>query len=319
MRAFVTGASGFVGRWLVAHLEASGDDVVAIGHDVDIVDGDAVASAMDDAEPTVVYHLAGQAHVGQSWDAPAKTFEVNALGTVNVLAAAKRCSAMPRVVVVSSAEVYGKVRPEQVPLTEDAPLAPVSPYAASKVAAEFAAIQAHLGWGVEAVIARPFNHIGPGQSPAFVVSALAERIKAAAAAGERTIKIGNRTPRRDLTDVRDVVRAYRLLAERGRPGEVYNVCTGRDVVIGDLAQRMIELASPGAPIELVEDPELLRPVDVPVLRGDPTKLRRDTGWEPDIPLDATLEAVLAPASAAESGGAASAAESGGTDATQGVP
>lgn len=274
-----------------AHLEALGDEVLATGEDADVTDIDAIAAVVERFGPEAIYHLAGQAHVGKSWAAPAETYRVNVLGTVNVLDAARRIDPHPRVLVVSSAEVYGRVSPEQLPITETTPTRPMSPYAASKVGAEVAAQQAVLGFDVPAVVARPFNHIGPGQSPTFVVSALAKRIVDAERTGGTRLEMGNATPRRDLADVRDVVRAYRLLVEKGEPGEVYNVATGHDVVIGDLALRLIRLS--GLDLELVTDAVELRPADVPVLRGDPGKLQRATGWSPEVPLDQTLADVLA--------------------------
>jgi GDP-4-dehydro-6-deoxy-D-mannose reductase len=291
MRALVTGGQGFVGRWLADHLMAEGDDVVVTGEEVDVTDASAVRASIAAIEPEAIYHLAGLAHVGTSWSDPARVFQVNTIGAVNVLDAARRLENKPRVLIVSSAEVYGNVRPDQLPLAEDAPLMPVSPYAGSKVAAEFAARQAFLGYGLPVVIVRPFNHIGPGQSPAFVVSALARRIVEAERTGGRTLEMGNPTPRRDLTDVRDVVRAYRLLIEKAEPGETYNVSSGDDVMIGDLARRLIEVA--GAPLEIVTGATELRPVDVPVLRGDSGKLRKATGWEPAISLEQTLRDVIA--------------------------
>ena len=290
MRAYVTGGSGFVGTWLRAHLVDAGDEVVATGAEVDVTDTEAIAAALAQARPDAVYHLAGLAHVGRSWQDPVGYFRVNAAGTLNVLEGARRCSSPPRVVVVSSAEVYGAVRPEQLPVGEGEPLRPVSPYAAGKAAAELVAVQAHLGHGLAVVRARPFNHTGPGQAPTFVVPAFARRIVAAQRDGSGSLAVGNLSAARDLLDVRDVVRAYRLLAVGGQPGEVYNVCSGEAVVVGDLVRRMLELA--GADLDLVEDPELLRPVDLPVLRGDPTRLRESTGWRPEIGLDDTLRAVL---------------------------
>lgn len=290
MRAYVTGGSGFVGTWLRAHLEQMGDEVVATGAEVDVTDAEATAAAMVDSRPDAVYHLAGLAHVGRSWQEPAEYFRVNAGGTLSVLEAARRCARPPRVLVVSSAEVYGAVRPEQLPLGEGEPMRPVSPYAAGKAAAELVAVQAHLGHGLPVVRARPFNHTGPGQAPTFVVPAFARRIVAARREGSRQLKVGNLSAARDLLDVRDVVRAYRLLAVGGEAGEVYNVCSGEAVVVGDLVRRMLELAA--ADLELVEDPELLRPVDVPVLRGDAGRLRAATGWRPEVSLDETLRAVL---------------------------
>lgn len=290
MRALVTGGHGFVGRWLVSHLEEQGADVTATGEEVDVTDADKVREFVTGLAPDAVFHLAGQASVGRSWDAPSRTFAVNALGTLHVLDAARRLATMPRVLVVSSAEVYGAVTPDELPLREETPLRPVSPYAASKVAAEVIAQQAARGHGLPVVIARPFNHIGPGQSPAFVVAALAKRIVDAQRDGATKIEMGNPTARRDLTDVRDVVRAYALLIERGEAGEVYNVATGRDVRIGDLAELLV--AAAGGGIEVVTDAVEARPADVPVLRGDPSKLRAATGWTPQVPLEQTLGDVL---------------------------
>jgi GDP-4-dehydro-6-deoxy-D-mannose reductase len=289
VRAYVTGASGFVGSWLAAHLTEAGDILVGGSGEVDVTDPAAIAAAITDAAPEAVYHLAALAHVGRSWEEPARTFEVNAIGTVNVLAAASACSPMPVVVVVSSAEVYG-LPDGSAPVTETAPLRPVNPYAASKVAAEFAGLQAFLGRGVPVVRVRPFNHFGPGQSPDFVVSALARRIAEAERAGGGTVTVGNLSASRDFTDVRDVVRAYRLVAGGGVPGEVYNVASGRAVAIDDLVRRLAAMAT--ETVELVEDPQLFRPVDAPLLVGDATTLRSATGWEPVIPFEETLGAVL---------------------------
>jgi GDP-4-dehydro-6-deoxy-D-mannose reductase len=290
VRALVTGGRGFVGRWLCSHLEDTGDEVVATGHDVDVVDAGAVRRVVTEAAPDAVYHLAGLTHVGDSWGAPAETFRVNVLGTVHVLDAARACPVPPRVLVVSSAEVYGAVRPEELPVTEETPLRPITPYAGSKAAAEYAALQVHLGYGLHAVRVRAFNHAGPGQSPSFVVSALARRIAEAERVGARSVRVGNLDARRDLTDVRDVVRAYRLVVERGEAGAVYNVCSGRAVAVGELARRLLRLSH--GELELEPDPELVRPVEVPVLLGDPSRVTTVTGWTPEIPLDETLAAVL---------------------------
>jgi GDP-4-dehydro-6-deoxy-D-mannose reductase len=195
--------------------------------------------------------------------------------------------------VISSAEVYGAVTEADLPLTEESPLAPVSPYAASKVSAEFLAIQQHLAYGLETIRVRPFNHVGPGQSTDFAVAALAARIVAATKKGQSSIPVGNLSARRDLTDVRDVVRAYRMLVVDAPPGEVYNICSGHAVRIDELAQRLLTLA--GADLELRPDPDLVRPVDIPVLLGAPGKLEKHTGWHPEIDLDQTLSDVLAEA------------------------
>jgi len=293
MRALVTGASGFVGRHLVAHLEASGDEVVRLDRSedpgVDITDADAVGAAVADARPEVIYHLAGWADVGASWRNPREVLRVNAEGTLNVLEAA-RAAGVERVVAVASADVYGLVQEHELPLTETSPLRPTSPYAASKVAADAIAQQAFLGHGLAVVRVRPFNHLGPGQAEGFVAPAIAARVARAEREGQTEIPVGNLSARRDFTDVRDVVRAYRMLAIDGEPGEVYNVCSGRDVAISELADELARLAD--RPIRLVQDPELMRPVDLPVLRGDASKLTAATGWTPEVPLTQSLSDLL---------------------------
>jgi GDP-4-dehydro-6-deoxy-D-mannose reductase len=290
VRALVTGGKGFVGTWLTSHLRAMGDEVSTVDHEVDVTDAEAVRGAVLGAAPECIYHLAALTHVGRSWGDPDAVFLVNALGTLHLLDAARSCQPMPRVLLVSSAEVYGAVAEADLPVTEAAPLAPVTPYAASKVAAEYLGVQAQLAQGLPVLRVRPFNHIGPGQASGFVVPSLAERIVQAESTGTKTLGVGNLTARRDMTDVRDVVRAYRLLVERGRAGEVYNVCSGRALSIRQLAERMLELA--GADLELVTDPDLVRPVDVPVVCGHPGKLQTATGWSPEIDIDQTLRDVL---------------------------
>ena len=288
MRAYVTGGSGFVGTWLTRHLVDAGDEVVAAGPDVDVTHFGVIASDMAAAEPDVVYHLAALADVSKSWEDPAETLRVNTVGTLGVLEAARSCPAPPIVVLVSSGEVYGPGHGS--PIDERAPLRPVTPYAASKAAAELLGLQAHLGSGLRVVRARPFNHVGPGQTPSFVVSALAKRIVIAERSPGTTVAVGNLTPARDFTDVRDVVRAYRLLAELGTAGEVYNVCSGESVPIRQVAELLVGLAK--CEVVLKVDPALARPIDVPLVRGDATLLRGLTGWEPKIPLEVTLADVL---------------------------
>ena len=290
VRAVVTGGNGFVGTWLSEHLRACGDEVVSLDREVEITDVVAVREAVTAAAPDVLYHLAALTHVGRSWDGPGEVLRVNALGTLNVLEGARACSRVPRVLIVSSAEVYGSVPEYELPIHEGVPLAPVTPYGASKVAAEFLGIQAHLGYGLPVLRVRPFNHVGPGQAAGFVVASLASRIVEARRSGARSVPVGNLGARRDLTDVRDVVRAYRLLMEHGEPGEVYNVCSGHDVSISEVASRLLELA--GVDLQLEVDPALARPVDVPVLRGDYGKLHEATGWRPEIDFSKTLRDVL---------------------------
>ncbi|HEX9530333.1 MAG TPA: GDP-mannose 4,6-dehydratase [Acidimicrobiales bacterium] len=290
MRVYLTGGHGFVAQWLRRHLEAEGDQVVGSGAEVDVTDPAAIKEAVVAARPDAIYHLAAFTHVGRSWDDPVQVFTVNATGTVNVLQAARACPGPPRVLLVGSAEAYGPVKADQLPLTEDSPLMPVTPYALGKVAAEFAGIQAHLGYQLPVIRVRPFNHVGPGQSPDFVLSALAQRLVEAERTGAPSITVGNLAARRDFTDVRDVVRAYRLLVCGGQAGAVYNVCSGRDLSIAELADELVRLSGRG--VALVPDPELTRPVDIPVLRGDPRRLHLATGWEPTVPLEQTLLDVL---------------------------
>ena len=290
MRAVITGAAGFVGRHLISRLVLEGDEVVAVDREHDITEMDALVETFSAARPDAVYHLAALSHVGASWEDPADVLRVNVLGTNSVLAAARRAAPSATVLVVSSAEVYGVVTPEELPLTELAELRPGSPYAASKAAAEIVALQAAAGFGQRVVIARPFNHIGPGQSASFFVPAIARRLVEARRDGRTDVTIGNLTARRDFTDVRDVVRAYRLLARCGSSGVVYNVCTGIDVSVGSIADALRDLVFPEA--RFVEDPSLSRPLDIPVLRGDFTRLRQGTGWAPEIGLATTLRDVV---------------------------
>jgi GDP-4-dehydro-6-deoxy-D-mannose reductase len=292
VRALVTGAGGFVGAHLVRHLQEQGDEVVRLERredGVDITDAEAITDAVVAAKPEAIYHLAGAADVGGSWAEPRATFLANALGTLNVLEAARAAGA-ERVLAVSSADVYGRVSEDELPIREDQPLRPVSPYAASKVAADALAQQAWLGHGLPVIRVRAFNHLGPGQSDRFVAPSLAARIARNERDGGDEVPIGNLTPRRDVTDVRDVVRAYRLLMEVGEPGAVYNICSGHAVSVEHIAKTLLGMAA--RPMRLVVDPSLQRPVDIPVLVGDNTALRQATGWEPTIPLEQTLADVL---------------------------
>lgn len=291
MRALVTGSLGFAGTHLCAHLRASGDDVVGLDRDAgDLTEPGVVDRLVGSHAPEVIYHLAGASNVGRSWRHPIETWEANATATLRLLEAA-RTAGVRRVLLVSSAEVYGTVEESELPLDESSPVRPASPYAASKLAAEQVARQAHLGHGLETILVRAFNHVGPGQAPGFVAPAIATAIARNERDGGEEIPIGNLSARRDFTDVRDVARAYRLLMERGDAGETYCVCSGRDVAIQDLADTMVDMAE--RPMRLVTDPDRYRPVDIPVLRGDNTRIRETTGWEPTIDLADTLADLLA--------------------------
>ncbi len=236
------------------------------------------------------YHLAGQASVAQSFRDPVGTWETNALGTQNIVEALAAAAPTASLLVVSSSEVYGSPDPAELPLREDASLRPRSPYAASKVAAEAAALEGVFGRGLRVVIARPFNHVGPGQSPQFVVPSLVARVLRALETGASVVRVGNLEARRDFCDVRDVVRAYRLLVLNGEAATPYNVCSGRSASVREVLSMVLQAA--GERLEVEVDPSLLRPTDVPMIYGDPTRLERTTGFRPERPLSATIEELV---------------------------
>ena len=297
----VTGAAGFAGGHLLDLLSAGEHDVVAWhrpgGHAprsvprtrwqaVDLLDRAQVAEAIAALRPSFVYHCAGAAHVGRAWDSTEPTFAVNVRGTHHLLDALDRANVAARVLVPSSALVYASAAE---PLTESHPLLPNSPYGVSKLAQEMLAQRTN--GRVAVAIARPFNHVGPRQDPFFVASGFARRIAdIEQARWQPEISVGNLDARRDLTDVRDTVRAYRLILERGEPGRPYNVCSGRAVMIRELLDML--LARARVPITVKIDAARLRPNDTPLLVGDPTRLRDELGWAPAIPLEQTLDDLL---------------------------
>jgi GDP-4-dehydro-6-deoxy-D-mannose reductase len=287
-RAFLTGGNGFVGTYLQAHLAQFGDEVHAPF--VEITDRLALRDALEKFAPTTIYHLAGQANVGESWVDPGATFTTNALGTLQLLEATATLQTKPRVIVVSSAEVYGVVAPQEPPISESRAARPTTPYGSSKLAAEIVASQIGRAHGIDVIVVRPFNHIGPGQAPSFVVSGVARRIAEAERDGSEAILIGNTASIRDFTDVRDVVAAYRLLALHGNGGATYNVGSGVGQKIADLVDRLISLAK--RPIRLEEDPAYMRPNDVPRLICDASLLRTHTNWLPEYKIEESLDATL---------------------------
>ena len=287
----MTGASGFVGAHLVAHLTQCGDEFVALSSDV--TDAQALTDELrgcPGGPPDVVYHLAGQADVGRSWTDVSLTWAVNTLGTVHLLEALRRCAPAARIVLVSSAEVYGKVPADELPILESRPTERSSPYGASKIAAEDAGLFAHEFFGQHVVIARPFGHIGVGQLPGFVVPAVAKQIVEAERDGVDVLFLGTLDAERDMTSVADVVRAYRLLAIGGVSGEAYNICRGETIVIRDVVERMIALSTRELRVEL--DTSRIRPSEIVKQYGDAAKIRAHTGWLPEDSLDAVLVDVL---------------------------
>lgn len=302
MRVYVTGAIGFVGGWLQRELVAGGHQVVAApGPDeIDIADRDGLVRWFSSAgRPDGVIHLAGMAFAPDAQQDPSEAFRVNVAGTIAMFEALRSLDLRPAVLVSGSADVYGMPRPEDLPLTEQAPLAPLLPYAVSKAAQEAVAVEAGMRYGFPVIVTRSFNHAGPGQRPVFVVAAMAGRVLALKRGETAAIPTGNVDVRRDLSDVRDVVRAYRVLLEEamagtlGDPPAIVNVASGRVVTIRWVIEELCALA--GVPPAIEVDPSLLRASDPAEVAGDASLLTSLTGWRPTIPLEQTLADVLADA------------------------
>lgn len=289
MKALVTGAAGFAGRWLTAHLARCGDEVVALPSSVDIRNREAVLSSLAHLQVDVCFHLAALSHVGQSWESPHLYYETNVLGTAHLCEALDRMEKPPTLIAVSSSEVYGRTLGPDA-LTEDDPVRPVSPYATSKAASEYVALQRYWGRGFASVVVRSFNHTGPGQSTGFVVPAFAKRLIEAKQRHVRELPVGNLEPRRDIGDVRDVVAAYREVALKGVAGEIYNVCTGYAPSMAQIVESLAEIV--GVEVETVRDAALVRAVDVPVIVGSADKLFQATGFRAAYSLHETLVAVV---------------------------
>lgn len=288
MHLLITGIGGFVGPRLARHLLERGDRVTGtyVGappelagvdlHEVDLLDAPRLAQVVGAAAPDAVVGLAGLSHVGESWKRMGDYFHVNVVGTENLL----RAAAGVPVVVASSAEVYGAVPEDEQPIAESRPVDPRTPYALTKAAAE------RIAFERGAVVARSFNLIGPGQAPNFALPAFALQL-AAIARGEQepVLKVGNLSAKRDFVHVDDGAEAYRVLAEKGRPGEVYNLACGQAWSIGDALDLLMKTSGVEARVE--QDPERMRPVDLPLLVGDSKRLR-DLGWEPHRNLEQAL-------------------------------
>ncbi len=307
MRALVTGISGFVGQHLTRALLSEGWEVWgcslrglpqgnALPPCVRVLTGDleqpeVARHALQEARPEAIFHLAARAAVGPSHADPWGTLRANIAMQVHLLEAVRQWRPQAVVLVVGSSEEYGLASPAEMPLREDSPLRPRSPYAVSKLAQDFLGLQYHLAYGLHIVRVRPFNHIGPGQGPGFVAADFARQV-AEAEMGQRepTIRVGNLEAARDFTDVRDVVNAYRLLARQGQAGEVYNVASGRAIKISALLELM--LACSRVPIKVIQDESRMRPSDTPLVYGDYGKLHACTGWQPTIPLEVTVQDVL---------------------------
>jgi GDP-4-dehydro-6-deoxy-D-mannose reductase len=271
-------------------LSDCGDEVVAVDRDSNVTVAGKVERVFREHLPEAIYHLAALSHVGDSWKNRIEFVRVNVFGTRNVVEAAYKAVPNASVLFVSSADVYGIVTEDELPIRETRPAVPVNPYSQSKYQAELLAQSIASENDQRVVIVRPFNHIGPGQSDKFVVPALASRLLDALDRGVHEIPVGDLSTRRDFSDVRDVVKAYRLLMERGRSGEVYNVASGHDTALIDIAHDLVAQIAPD--VRLVPDVDLLRPVEVPVMRGSYRKLHKATGWEPTISLSTSLSDVV---------------------------
>lgn len=308
MRALITGICGFAGSHLAEHLLGEGDEVSGIdclggstaniSHiigrvqlaEADVTDREALEKSVRDMAPDVIYHLAGFASVGQAWKMVEDTLRVNAIGLVNLVLAGKN-NGKPSILVIGSGEMYGQVDEKDQPITEDTPLLPMSPYALSKVWQEQAADYFASVEDYPLVIARPFNHTGPRQSPRFVCSDFASQL-AGIEAGltEPVIRVGNLESRRDFLDVRDVAAAYRACLLKGKRGVHYNIASGIPYSIKEILNMLVGMCR--VKVEIKEEKERFRPVDIALLTGDGDRLREDTGWAPVHSIEEALEGLF---------------------------
>ena len=302
-KIFITGINGFVGKHLIR--QYSKDEIVGLvkdstgedlgknvkTHQGDILDKQRIQDIISEIRPDIIFHLAALTSPAESLKNPVETINNNVSGQLNILEAVRNLEIDCKMLVVSSAEVYGNVNEKNIPTTESAELLPNTPYGVSKATQDLLGYQYSKSYGLKNVRVRPFNHIGPGQAPIFVVSAFAKQIAMIEKGQqEKIIKVGNLTPKRDFTDVRDVVRAYKLLMEKGKAGEVYNIGSGKSYEISEILNILLSFSS--EKIEVVEEESLVRKVDVKELRCDFSKLNNDTGWEPEIPIEKSLQDTL---------------------------
>jgi GDP-4-dehydro-6-deoxy-D-mannose reductase len=302
VRALITGVGGFVGRHLLRHLQAEGDQVFGLGRRgdigglpegvtafaVDLAYRAQVEAAVRQAQPEVVYHLAAQSSPRESLDDPWATLSNNLRAQLNLLETLRQLERPPRVLIVGSSDEYGNPRPDEVPTSEDVPLRPTTPYAVSKVGQDMMGYQYFAQHKLPVVRVRPFNHTGPGHDARFVIPSIARQL-AQIEVGERepVLHVGNLEVERDFTDARDMVRAYRLAALLGEPGEVYNLGRGRSIRIAEVVEALV--AECRVPVRVVVDPTLLRKVDLPRQQADITRFTRLCGWQPRIPWQSTLQ------------------------------
>ena len=297
--ALVTGATGFCGGNLVTQLLASGYDVVGFDRESrpradltayvgDITDNARLRAILGKVQPDVIFHLAALTNPRLEYQ---ELHRVNALGTLSLLDAVHQVCPKVLVLITSSSAVYGLVEQADLPIRETQPFRPLNAYAVSKIAQEMVAYTYYARYGLNVIRTRAFNLVGPGQPPSLVCSAFAKQIaEIEAGQAEPVLRVGNLTPQRDFVDVRDGARAYRLIAQHGQPGEVYNVCSEQPVSIQTCLDELLRLTR--IPIRVEQDPDRMRPSDIPVSVGDGSLLRRQTGWCPAIPLEQSLADLL---------------------------
>lgn len=308
MRVLITGAGGFVGRHLIMRLVEAGWEVIGTHRradplpmgqrpagtrqwcPLDVGDREGLRTLLEEVRPEAIVHLAAVTSVRESFRDPLTTLETNVVGTVNLLEAVRCGAPQARILLVSSADVYGRVEEDRGPITEEFPLRPLSPYGMSKATMEFFGELYARAYGLEVLRARSFPHTGPGQDGRFLFPQAARQVCLAQWGEVRELRMGNLDPIRDYLDVRDVVEAYWLLLIKGEPGEVYNVASGEGHVLRELVMALEELV--GAAWPILEDRDGEREVDLPFLVGDATRLKERTGWEPKVPLEETLREVL---------------------------
>lgn len=293
MKALITGSQGFVGKYLRQELKENGYRVIGMdlcpAEDtlgVDLLNGAAIKEAIDSIRPNVIFHLAGQADVAKSWQMPQKTVELNVVGAVNLMEAVRSAAPATKLVLIGSSDEYGNLGEKGRSVSEALELRPQTPYAVSKKAQEEMAKVYVKAYGMNICMTRSFNHGGAGQRPGFLIPDLVSGIVRVERGAASSLKVGNLTSRRDFTHVKDVVRAYRLIGEKGLPGEVYNVGSGKTYSAQEILDKLLTMAV--CPIPVEQDPARLRPSDTPVICCDHSKLSRDTGWEPEIPLEQIL-------------------------------
>lgn len=303
-RALITGAAGFAGRHLIAELQSSTSwELIGLTRTAvagfqgvrmvacDLQNADLVKRTIDYYRPDAIFHLAAQSYVPKAFAAPGDTIVNNSIGQINLLEGVRAAGIDPVILIVGSSEVYGFVEPDEMPVTENQPFRPGNPYAVSKVTQDMLGYQYFRTHGMRIIRVRPFNHFGPGQSDRFVLSSFARQVaQAEAGLVEPTVLTGDLTSRRDFSDVRDIVRGYRLSVERGTPGEVYNLCSGVSYEVGSLLDALISQAN--KPITVEQDPSRLRPSDVPVIVGDYSRFASATGWKPEFDMDQSLRDTL---------------------------